>query len=320
MFHTVLGYLTLLFVLTIVKRREDSSIWHYDVRKFPLEKGQALKSAPPSPSLPRFRAQSPVIAAPRPRRIAAIREAILSYRSGLSLEYDIEHYQTPDLAPAAAPAQRTQEWTALPEPPSPPAPIHAPVHQQPIFSTPFYHTSVQLAIEDQQPQPPPPALQSQIRRLPPSPPPLGDWPRLDAASRPRTEKRKPLPQPLPSSQVEPEPPIQSRSRAVPRLQPQLQPHHSPPPRRQSRSRPQPSSQSRQQPVPPLSASIPTSASYTFDAPALSAALQPLASQPTSWKSNSRPSGPRRPSDSINGGRPPPLDLSNISSFRSPGFR
>ncbi|KIM49226.1 hypothetical protein M413DRAFT_21488 [Hebeloma cylindrosporum] len=306
----LLGYFTLLFALTIIKRREDSSIWSYNVRKFPLMKGQALKSAPASPSLPRFRGQPPVIAAPRPRRIAAIRQAILSYRSGLSLDYEIEHYQTPDLAPVAAPARRTQKWTA--PSPSPPPPVHAPVHQQPVFSSPFYHTSVQVAIEDQQPQPPPPVQQSQIRRLPPSPPPLGDWPRLDAASRPRTTKRKPLPQPLPPAQVEPIPPIQSRSGAVARLQPQ--PHPQP------RARPPPPSQSRH-PLPPHTASIPTSTSYIFDAPALSAALQPLASQPaTARKSKSRPSGPRRPSDSMNDGRPPPLDLSSISSFRSPGFR
>jgi hypothetical protein len=316
MFHAVLGYFTLLFVLTMVKRREDSSIWHYNVRKFPLVNCQALKSAPASPSLPRFHGEPPVIAAPRPRRIAAIRQAILSYRSGLSLEYDIEHYQTPDLPPAAARTQKTQKLSALP---SPPPPVHAPVHQQPVFSTPFYHTAVQVAIEDQQLQPLPPVQQSQIRRLPPSPPPLGDWPRLDAASRPRTAKRKPLPQPLPPAQVEPEPPIQSRSGAVPRLQPRLQLHHSPP-QPQPRSRPQPPTQSRHQPVPQLTAPNPTSASYVFDAPALSAALQPLASQPTPWRANSRPSGPRRPSDSINDGRPPPLDLSSISSFRSPGFR
>jgi hypothetical protein len=105
---------------------------------------------------------------------------------------------------------------------------------------------------------------------------------------------------------------------VPRLQPRLQLHHSQPTRLQSRSRPQPPF--RHQPVPPLTAPNLTSASYTFDASALSAVLQPLASQPTPWRSNSRPSGPRRPSDSINDGRPAPLDLSSISSFRSPGFR
>jgi len=296
MVHIVLGYFTLLFVLTMVKRREDSSIWHYNVRKFPLTKGQALKSAPTSPSLPRFHGQPPVIAAPRPRRIAAIREAILSYRSGLSSEYQIEHYQTPNLPPIAAPAQSTQNW------PAPPPPVHAPVQQQTVSSTPFYHTSVQLAIEDQQPQPPPPVQQVQVRRLPPSPPPLGDWPRLDAASRPRTKRK-----PLPPVQVEQGPPTQPRSAAG--LQPRLELRRPQPPHLQSQPQ-QPPSQSRRPAAP-----NPTSASYTFDAPALSAALQPLESQPT--RSNFRPSGPRKLSDDR---RPAPLDLSSISTFRAPEFR
>lgn len=297
----LLGYFTLLFVLTMVKRRDDASIWHCNVRKFPLTKGQALKSAPTSPSLPRFHGQPPIIAAPRPRRIAAIREAILSYRSGLSSEYEIEHYQTPNLPPVAAPAARsTQKW------PAPPPPVHAPVHQQPVSATPFYHTSVQLAIEDQQPQPPAPVQQVQVRRLPPSPPPLGDWPRLDAASRPRNTKRKPLP----PVQVEQAPPTQPRSAAaVSRPQPRLELHRPQPPHLQSQPQPPPS-QSRRP-----TASNPNSASYTFDAPALSAALQPLASQPT--RSNFRPSGPRKLSDDR---RPAPLDLSSISSHRAPEFR
>ena len=297
MFHIVLGYFTLLFVLTMIKRREDSSIWHYNVRKFPLTKAQALKSAPTSPSLPRFRGQPPIIAAPRPRRIAAIREAILSYRSGLSSEYEIEHYQTSNLPPVATPGRSTQQW------PAPPPPVHAPVHQQPV-STPFYHSSVQVAIEDQQLQPPPAVQQVQVRRLPPSPPPLGDWPRLDAASRPRAMKRKPL-APV---QVEQEPPTQPRSAAA---VPRLELHRPQPPHLQSQSQ-QPPSQSRRP-----TASNPTSASYTFDAPALSAALQPLASQPTPGRSNFRPSGPRKLSDDR---RPAPLDLSSISAFRAPEFR
>jgi len=174
----LLGYLTLLCILTMVMRREDPSIWHHSVHKFPLMKSQALKSTPASPSLPTFHRQS--IVAPRPRRIAALREAILSYRSGLSLEYDVEPYRTPDLAPA----RMSQMWSTLP---SSSLPILTSPQQQPVLATPFYHTSVQTAIEHQ-PQLPLQAQQSQPRQLPPSPPPLGDWPQLDATSRPRNVK------------------------------------------------------------------------------------------------------------------------------------
>ncbi|KAF8969977.1 hypothetical protein BDZ97DRAFT_176945 [Flammula alnicola] len=273
----------------------------------------ALKSTPASPSIPRFRPQStPIIAAPRPRRISAIRNAILSYRSGLSLEYEIEHYQAPE--PVA-------ELDTSNDRPVPPVPAAAPSppplqpvrqstqQQQPVFSTPFYHSAVQTAIEDQpqhRPQPPPPAQLGQIRRLPPSPPPLGDWPRLDATSRPRT-KRKPLPHPLPEPEPEPQPQIPLRSQPLP--QPRRQSWQLPPP-----SQPQPQPQPRPQPHPVSQSSL-----HALDAhaAALTAALQPLASQSTSWRS--KPSGPRRRSSSIDDNRPPHLDLSNISSFRSPGF-
>jgi hypothetical protein len=55
-----------------------------------------------------------------------------------------------------------------------------------------------------------------------------------------------------------------------------------------------------------------SSSYTLDASALSAALQPVASQ--SWRS--KPSGPRRKVNSIDDDRNAERDPSNI---RSPGF-
>lgn len=307
----LLGYLTLLFILTMVIQREDSSIWHHSVRKFPLMKGQALKSVPASPSLPTFHRQS--IAAPRPRRIAAIRQAILSYRSGLSLEYEVEPYRTPDLAPTGV-AQMSQAWPILPSAYVPPLPVHVQAQQQSSFASPFYHTSVQTAIEPQ-PQFPPPVQTSQPRRLPPSPPPLGDWPRLDATSRPRNVKRKTLTEPLPRAEVEPAPRPQSRSGAVPRPQPRLPVHYPQPPRSQALS------QSRRQPLPPITTSNPTTVPYTLDAEALSAALTPLASsQPIPRRSSSRPSGPRKPSYSSNDGRPAPLDLSSISTYRSPGFR
>ncbi|KDR81511.1 hypothetical protein GALMADRAFT_239505 [Galerina marginata CBS 339.88] len=289
----LLGYLTLLSILTLVKWRDDPTIWHCSVRKFPLMTDQSLKSPPASPSVPRFRGP-PIIVAPIPRRIPA-REAILSYRSGLSLEYDIEHFQAPE---SALHAHMSEEQALSPvsiTAAAPPPQIARPVESaqqtaHPAISSPFYHTAVQTALDDQpnQPQVPAPAHMNQIRRLPPSPPPLGDWPRLDATARPRM-KRKPLPQLLPA---EPE-----NSVADSRPQPEPQPQ-----RRQSRPLPRPQ----------LQPSAPSP--YTFDAPALAAALQPVASQ----SRRSKPSGPRR-NTSIDDGRPTDLDLSNISTFRSPGF-
>lgn len=285
----VLGYLTLLAILTTVKRREDSTIWHSSVRRFPLATTKSLKSPPTSP-LPRFRSKTPVIVAPTPRRAAVNQEPILSYRSGLSLEYEIEHYQTPTVAFLSPVSQ--QEPSNFPDPipttPSPPQAEQVQQSAQLTILSPFYHSAVRSALEDRldQPQAPPPAHIGTIRRLPPSPPPLGDWPRLDATSRPRA-KRKPLPQPL-------------------RPQPEM-----------SESQPQQPQRRPTRPLPPPqlhSQLMPSSSSYVFDASALTAALQPIASQ----SQRSKPSGPRRKSTSVDDGRPP-LDFSDFGNSRSQGF-
>ncbi|KAJ3500117.1 hypothetical protein NLJ89_g9932 [Agrocybe chaxingu] len=294
----LLGYFTLLSILSFVKSKEDPTIWHCSVHRFPWMNGiHSLKSAPTSPTsptLPRFRSKAPVIAAPRPQRVNNLANAFLAYRSGLSSEYEIEYYQ-PDAQPVSA------QISERPIPPVPAEIVSRPSQirhttqqaqetQPPIISTPFYHSVVQTAIDKNQPTtssvvaPPQPAQLGQIRRLPASPPPLGDWPRLDATQRPYT-KRKPLPQPQPSQ-------------PHPRPEPQAEEYR---PRRQSRAR----------------ATSPT-ASGPVDAPTLSAALESLAaSQLPSASRRSRPGGPRRhPSDD---NRPPNLDLSKISTFRSPGF-
>ncbi|KAF8797931.1 hypothetical protein BYT27DRAFT_6909364 [Phlegmacium glaucopus] len=204
----LLGYLILLFVAALVKHRDDSTIWHCTVRNFPWVTSHHVhhrKSIPASSaSLPRFRTEVPFIAAPRPRRIVPVPEALLSYRSGLSLDYEIEHYQPPalsatdrrlstyrptSLSPSTSPVAATVSPTRIrlqPQQTPPPKPVHT-------VSTPFYPTHVQIAINSDL-QRPPIAHLSQARGLPlsPSPPPLGDWPRRDATSQPTRVKRKPV--------------------------------------------------------------------------------------------------------------------------------
>jgi hypothetical protein len=348
----LLGYFTFLSILTIVKYREDPTVLHCRVHRFPLVyERRALKSVPTSPAQPRFRAQSPpVIAAPRPRRLAQLREAVLSHPSSLTLDYEIEHYQggptlqaaqatsndghafAPQFARATSDDMHTQvlhgtsndrraqfpQATSsdghtfaihIPQtaasPPPPLQPVRNAPQQMPqaTYSSPFYHSAVKTAINKAGPQIPPPVQVNQPRQLPPSPPPLGDWPRLDATSRPRT-KRKPLPRPLPGSEAQAEPPSETRITSQPQG-----------PSRPNPARGQP--HSRALPAQPPGPAQPEQ--YALDATALTAALQPLAAQPSSWRS--KPSGPRRSrqSDSIDDGRPAALDLSNISSFRTPGF-
>lgn len=154
---------------------------------------------PPSlPALPRFRTQVPVIAAPRPRRIITVPETGLSYRSGLSHDYKIEHYQPPapgtrlstdrSLSPLSL-SLPTSPTPVLPTPVSPTRIL--PQKPLPAAFAPFYPSYVQAAIS--------PCLSrtstarlSPVQNLPQvsSPPPLGDWPRRDATSLPARGKRK----------------------------------------------------------------------------------------------------------------------------------
>ncbi|KAF9532280.1 hypothetical protein CPB83DRAFT_847575 [Crepidotus variabilis] len=323
----LLGYGTLLLILAFVKSNEDRSVWTSGVGTYPWIRGvHNLKSAPTSPQRPMFRSKTPVIYAPRPRRAGA---PVLAYRSGIDSEYDVESFRP---SPPPGPLSTNMNIMSV-ERPMPPIPAttadstfqikpfkHQPVQMsQPVFSTPFYHSSVQRVIEERPglssvvPQAPPAVQLGQVRRLPPSPPPLGDWPRLDATSRPRTKKTLPpltIPAPAPTSASIVQP-SRSQTSFAPEPEPQP-PIHAlpPPPQRQSR---------RQNPLPPPPppqslVSPPVSSGLPY----LTTSIAPL--QPR----RARPSGPRRVSsdnhdDPSSSTRrtvavPPPLDLSKISSY------
>lgn len=215
------------------------------------------KSVPPLSPLPRFRSQVPIIAAPRPRRIIAIPEPILAYRSGLSLDYEIEHYQPPALGATDLELSNNGPISPL-SPISPVAISPTQIPPQPpqralsAAFAPFYPTHVQTAI-NQSLKRPSTAHLSPVRRLPyvpsPSPPPLGDWPRRDATSQPARGKRKPATQNLP----------------------------------------------------------PISTPYSFTMTTAAQQSQPLVTPYT----RSRPSGPRRRSNSGENPRPPNIGLSNF---------
>jgi len=192
---SLLGYFIFLYVSAILKYKDDATIWSCSVRKFFWQQTRKSATAP----LPSFRTQVPVITAPRPRRIVTVPEAELAYRSGLSLDYEIEHYQPPaseatDLGPSAA-GVPLSPLPLLFQPPSKPissAPVppsrvlQPPQNTLPAAFAPFYPSYIQTAIN--------PGLPPQVQRLPqsrsPSPPPLGDWPRRDAISLPARGKRK----------------------------------------------------------------------------------------------------------------------------------
>jgi hypothetical protein len=72
------------------------------------------------------------------------------------------------------------------QPSSPPRILQQPQQSSRAALTPFYPSYIQTAIN--------PGLPPQVQRLPqfspPSPPPLGDWPRRDVTSLPTRGKRK----------------------------------------------------------------------------------------------------------------------------------
>jgi hypothetical protein len=192
--YTVLGYFALLLVLTTLEHKSDKAIWQCSVRKFLRRK--SIPDPASLASLPTFRTQVPIsIAAPRPRRIIPIPDLALSHRSGLSLEYEIEHFQPLALEATNLGPSTDDRLSPLPltisaamSTQTPPPPPQKPIPAAFAF---FYPSYVQAAM-DPGLQRPSPAHLGQVTRLPPSPspPPLGDWPRRNATSLPTRTKRK----------------------------------------------------------------------------------------------------------------------------------
>ena len=177
--------------MSILKYKDDNAVWSWSVRKVIWQHTHKIVVPPSLPPLPSFRTQGPVIAAPRPRRIITVPEPGLSHRSGLGLDYQIEHYQPPapgvtDLGPSID-RPLSPLLLSLPTPLSPAKSL--PEKPLPAAFAPFYPSYVQAAIN--------PGLSrtttahsSHLPQSSYSPPPLGDWPRRDATSLPARGKRK----------------------------------------------------------------------------------------------------------------------------------
>jgi len=236
-------YLSFLLCTAIVRQKQDPQIWHAGVREIcRSDIKHSLGSTPNSPSLPRFQNEIPNVLAPQPRH--PVPATLYAHRSGLGPEYGIEHYRP--TSPAA-------ERPVLPNPAA-----EARQHMQQGTRTTSVRPSVPVASlyphHVQSTLPSQPILQNTI----PSPPPLGQWPRINALDQPRRSKQK----------------------------------------------------------------LPLHA-YTFPpANVTSTSSQPLGTTTTSSSRSaprsSRPSGPRTRSSDNEIRRPPPLDLTKISAFRSGG--
>jgi hypothetical protein len=238
----LLAYFQLLFISALVYARTDPRIWNRAVRHFVLS--DVPDSAAPLASEPYKRRSFMSIVAPRPRRPAP--SALYAFSGGFG--NDDEHNAEPsDMR------RHSSHRSILPPLPAAPAPQHmvqrareATVAQVSSFYP--QHVQVAIAVSPTNMQP--------IKRLEASPPPLGDWPRIDALSQP----------------------VRGQPRKTPRSSRTGQ---------NSRSSPSKYAVTTVPLVPPAALTIPA---------------------------RSRPSGPRAREASRDWNRPPPLDLSNISSF------
>jgi len=181
----LLTYFLVLTISALICRKHDPSVWDASVRRYRWhDTCKSLDSTPNSPSLPRFRSQAaPSIKAPQPRRPSP--STLYAHRSGLSPEYNIEHFQPLPERPARAASVSRQMRETTRE--VAPAPSLYPQHMRSY--TPHQ-----------------PSQPAQARLLPESPPPLGSWPRANVVNEPLRKKRWQAPPSLPLTSHRPPPP------------------------------------------------------------------------------------------------------------------
>jgi hypothetical protein len=154
----LLAYFLTVFVTVFIRSGSDSRIWMYSMYHVTFDRRNGsdrlpspTPAPPPSRMLGRFKPAS--IVAPRPHR-----PTTFNYRSGLSAEYAIEHFQLP---------------SSHPQPPPPvsnyPRPLSLSLYPEYLRSSLPANMTPLAPIADVAPDPAPKT----------SPPPLGDWPRTD---------------------------------------------------------------------------------------------------------------------------------------------
>lgn len=284
----VFAYYLLIFVTVCIRSGNDNRMWLGSVYAMSFyDRGSSvrLQSPPTSPTpsqIMRKIFKPPSIISPRPQRATPM--PTFAYRSGLSSEYQIEHFQFLSEQP-----QRP-----------PPAQVASPNHTNLSFYPEFLRASLRSSLTPNVTQVAPAsilnfnstALPPDIANSPPqsgdapkaSPPPLGNWPRAD---------------------------IMSHS-----------PHALKSLRRTSRIVATPVNQVRPQPEPPTSPEPSTSRIVTVSGDSNISAKPNVPTRKVSR--SARPSGPRtrtRAESNVeenatsNPSRPPPLDLSNISALK-----
>lgn len=157
----LLVYLVCLVCMAIIRQKRDPQIWHASVFEFwRSDTRHNLKSAPASPSLPRFR-KTPEMFAPQPRH--PLPSTVYAYRFGMGPEYQIEHFR-----PSSPAAER----------PVPTMPVGS---KSSMPASSLYPQHLHFSLTPQQTSRPSSAS---------PPPPLGKWPRPNAVDQPLRSKQK----------------------------------------------------------------------------------------------------------------------------------
>jgi len=197
---TILLYFLLLSVSVLLRLKEDSTIWHCNVREFSWTGTLLrLKSEPGSLddhvvekkstqlSLPRFRSRPLSIVAPQPKHLA-IRRAILSYQSGTGLgsERDMEQVipeespRSPPQAAVAAPHSVERETVRARGPAFDSSALY-PEHMQRALGSKHHVASSPTSSRESREEQTVPV---------PFPNPLGNWPQLNPPVRRLGDKHK----------------------------------------------------------------------------------------------------------------------------------
>jgi hypothetical protein len=172
-FVSVLIYLVLLVVLTVINRNNEAvpRIWECTIHNFP----PLTPSRRNAHALPHFNnSRMAEVVSPAPQRPNTVPSALYSLRAaGLGSQYQIEHFQLPPPAPA---------------PPLPSSPVTSPADH--LHRNPSAAGNVQAAValypqflSSAYVSRPPPVPTPQNQPASSSPPPLGDWPRANAPLR-----------------------------------------------------------------------------------------------------------------------------------------
>ncbi|KAJ3810727.1 hypothetical protein F5876DRAFT_65383 [Lentinula aff. lateritia] len=220
------AYFLTIFITVFVYSGSDPTLWRYciyDLSTYDRSNSSARLRSPPSSPMPRMTSLKrfvkppsiPSIAAPRPQR--PINNAVAAmmpyaYRSGLSPDYQIEHFQFP-----ARSARQSQQESSLQRLPTAagagprnlyPDYLRSSLPPDPQPSSAF-PTNRSSAVPGDGPSPYPQGS---------SPPPLGDWPRPDIMTQASRRSHRITPKTIPTSvtlDIEAIPDVSGNSRSKP---------------------------------------------------------------------------------------------------------